>query len=330
MKASSESGVWPTVISINSVFRPAINITSMNTLDAFEKEITMQLDFLETFVPQRRLSARKQSKSIFCGTGDSYVSSQLAEIFSKFKVKAHDPLDLIKNKKMLDGQDLYLVSISGNTISNIKLAKIHKNTIAITANKDSRLAKSCKHLILLNFESTGIQTAGSISFLASAFTCISLVTKYRVRNVSKIYKQAVKVAREISPSGKVYVLGNLHTMPLAMFCAAKLYEVLGANAHYERIEQFSHMGLFSARRGDTILLFESKNQHNQKLLQSLKKFGLNTKRIEPPTKNPQEQILFFIFVSELIALNSARKKRKRDCFFIEEIELRNASSSMIY
>jgi len=302
----------------------------MDTVSAFEKEIAMQLDFIQKFVPQRKLSAKRQKNSVFCGTGDSFASSQLAEVFSNFQVRVYDPLDLIKNKKLVHGRDLYLVSISGNTVSNVKLAKMHKKTIAITANPDSRLAKTCKRLILLRFDSTGIQTSGSISFLASALTCISLVSKYPIRNAAKIYRHAVKAAKDVSLGKKVYVLGNLYTVPVAMFCAAKLHEVLGATALYERIEQFSHAGLFSARRGDTVLLFEPKNQHNGRLLKNLQGCGLDARRIEPPTKNLQEQILFFIFVSELIALYAAKKKKKKDCFFIEENELRNASSSMIY
>ncbi len=302
----------------------------MDTISAFEKEIKTQLDFIQKFTPQRKLGIKQQKNSIFCGTGDSFASSQLAEVFSEFKARCYDPLDLVKNKKILDGCDLYLVSVSGNTLSNINLAKMHKRAVAITANPGSRLARVCKRHILLQFDSTGIQTSGSTSFLASALTCISLVSKYQIRNVSKIYLSAIKAAKSISLGKKTYVLGNLHTMPVAMFCVAKLYEVLGATAYCERIEQFSHATLFSARRGDTVLLFESKNPHNDKLLKNLKNYGLEAKRIEPPTKNLQEQILFFIFVSELIALYIAKKKRKKNCFFIEEKRLRRASSSMIY
>jgi fructoselysine-6-P-deglycase FrlB-like protein len=302
----------------------------MDTVIAFEKEIEMQLDFLQKFVPQSRLLTKLQTNSIFCGTGDSFVSSLLAQVFSEFKVRVYDPLDLIKNKKILDGCDLYLVSVSGNTVSNIKLAKTYKRTVAITANPNSKLAKACKRHIFLRFDSTGIQTSGSISFLASALTCISLVSRYQIKNTSRIYLRAVKAAKNISLGNKVYLLGNLLTMPIAMFCASKLYEVLGTNAYYERIEQFSHATLFSARRGDTVLLFESRNSHNDKLLKILKGYGLCARRIEPQTKNPQEQILFFIFFSELIALNAAKKKRKKNCFFIEEKRLRRVSSSMIY
>jgi len=302
----------------------------MSTITAFEKEIEMQLEFLENFLPQRQLSHDEQEKAIFCGTGDSFVAAQLAEVFSNFRARAHDPLDLIKNKKLLTGHDLYLISISGNTISNVKLAQLSKRTTAITANPKSKLAKTCGRLVRLKFSNSGIQTAGSISFLASALTCISLVSRFKVRNVSELYNKAQKVAKRVSIQGKVYILGNIHTYPVAMFCAAKIYEVLGIDAHYERIEQFSHMGLFSCNKGDTIIIFEEENLHNKKLAKYLKGCGLKTTRVDTPSENVLDKILFFVFVSELIALYCAKKKKKKECFFVEAKKLRNASSSMIY
>ena len=302
----------------------------MSTITAFEKEIGMQLKFLENFLPQRQLSHAKQEKAIFCGTGDSFAAAQLAEVFSEFRARAHDPLDLIKNKKLLTGHDLYLISISGNTISNVKLAQLSKRTTAITANPKSKLAKTCGRLVRLKFSNSGIQTAGSISFLASALTCISLVSRFKVRNVSELYKKAQKVAKKVFIQGKVYILGNIHTYPVAMFCAAKIYEVLGIDAHYERIEQFSHMGLFSCNKGDTIIIFEEENLHNKKLVKYLKGCGLKTTRVDTASENVLDKILFFIFVSELIALYCAKKKKKKECFFVEAKKLRNASSSMIY
>jgi fructoselysine-6-P-deglycase FrlB-like protein len=302
----------------------------MSTIAAFEKEITMQLDFLKKFKPQRMLSIQKQKRAVFCGTGDSYASAQLAEIFSQFRAKAHDPLDLVKNRNLLKCHDLYLVSISGNTVTNIQLAKLSKHVTAITSNSKSKLANASKNVILLRFDNAGIQTSGSIGFLSSALTCISLVSKYEIKDVSEIYVNAKKISKKIPLRGKIYVLGNLYTMPIAMFCIAKLYEVLGIDAHYERIEQFSHMGLFSAKKGDTVILFEEKNKHNKKLLMHLQNCGLEAIRIDPPKTNDQGKILFYIFVSELIALYTAKRKKKKECYFIEAKKLRNASSSMIY
>lgn len=308
-------------------------INSMNvvrTIAAFEKEIGMQVKFLENFDPPRRLSYSKQKKAVFCGAGDSFASSQLAEVFSRFRIRAIDPLDAVKNREIVEDSDLYLVSVSGNTISNIKLAKLVRNCTAITSNKKSKLAKICKNTILMNFQGTGIQTAGSISFLASALVCLSLVSRIEIDDPGKIFDHANRETKKTLLQGRIYILGNLYTMPVAMFCAAKLHEVLGADARYERIEQFSHMGLFSVRRGDTIIIFEEKNTHNEKLVRHLKDYGLNVWRFEPKTRKPSQKILFFIFVSEMLALNEAKREKRKDCFFITSKKLRNISSSMIY
>ena len=302
----------------------------MSTIAAFEKEIKLQVSFVQDFVSQKQLSIPTQKQAIFCGTGDSFVSAQLAEVFSDFRARALDPLDLFKNKKLAKNKNLYLISISGNTISNIKLAKITKNTIAITTNPQSRLARACRKSILLQYPNSGIFTAGSISFLASALTCISLVSEVKIRNVSRIYKKAETQGEKIRLGGKVFLLGNIHTFPVAMFGAAKLYEVAGLDAHYERIEEFSHMGLFSAKRGDTVIIFEEKNKYNSKLASGLKKYGLHVVHLSPNTKNIQEIVLFFVFVSECIALYHAKKKNQKDCFFVTAKKLREASSSMIY
>ena len=306
-----------------------IKIKFVSTIAAFESEIMMQLEFLKHFEPSKQLPRYDQKKAIFCGTGDSFASAQLGEVFSDFRVKALDPLDLSKYRRLLDDNHLYLISISGNTVSNIKLARQSQTATAITANPKSRLAKTCDGLIHLKFDNTGIQTVGSISFLASALTCISLVTKFKMPDYVKLYKTASKVAKK-PIRGRVYVLGNLYSLPIAMFCAAKFQEVLGTDVRYERIEQFSHMGLFSSRKGDTVIIFEKKNEHNEKLLKQIKKCGLHPIRIDPPTTDPIGQIIFFIFVSEFLALHLAKIKNKQDCFFVEAKKLRNASSSMIY
>ena len=95
----------------------------MSTIAAFEKEIKLQVSFVRNFVSQKQLSIAKQKQAIFCGTGDSFASAQLAEVFSDFRARAFDPLDLLKNKRLAKNKNLYMISISGNTVSNIKLAK---------------------------------------------------------------------------------------------------------------------------------------------------------------------------------------------------------------
>ncbi len=304
-------------------------ISPLNTIEAFEKDIYLQLDMLDKIKLQKPLAKSLQKKAIFCGSGDSLASAMLAESFSDYIVRAVDPLDLIKNKKILKGKKAYFVSISGNTISNIKAARISKDSVAITRNRTSRLAKTCKSVISLDYEDSKVLTSGSIGFTASMLACVSLIRRFGIKNAKNLFS-AAKTQSRILLKNKVYIIGNQYTYPVTMYAAAKLYEVLGMDARYERIEQFSHMGLFSARRGDVVIIFEEKNQHNEHLASHLKKLGLDVHTPSIHSKNKIEQVLFYTFVSQFLALYDAKRKHLSDCSFITNKKIRNASSSMIY
>jgi len=300
----------------------------VNSIESYEKDIELQLSFLKSFKPQKPLSQSHQKNTYFSGSGDSLVSSLLAESFSGGIVKAMDPLDLYNNKKLAKSKHVYFVSISGNTISNIKVAKIAKKSTAITSNPVSRLANISDEIIQLNFTSTGLFTAGSISFLESALTCISLVKKIIIPDGS-IFQKAKSGAKKAKLSKRIFVLGNMFTYPIAMYCAAKFYEVLGYDVHYCRIEQFSHMELFSARKGDTVIIFEEKNPHNKQLGKHLKKAGMNVVHPNMPLKK-LDQIIFCVIFSQMITLYEAKKKKIKECHFVTAKNIRNASNQMIY
>lgn len=302
----------------------------MQTVEALEQDILLQIPFLHRFKAKKPISAQKQQKTIICGTGDSYAAALLCEAFSDFRIRAIDPLDLAKNPSLAKKSHVYLVSISGSTTSNIKAAKIAKHSTAIIANKNSRLAKSCSDIIHLDYPSSGVFTSGSIGFLSSALTCMSLATRLCVNNLSQLFLDALAESRKIRIRNKVFLLGNQHTFPVAMYGAAKLYEVLGIDAHYERIEQFSHMGLFCAKKGDTVIIFEQKNKHNLQLVRNLRKIGLNVFLVGPKTKDKVDAVVFFIFVSQLVPLYHAKARRQKECYFINSKKIRAASSDMIY
>jgi fructoselysine-6-P-deglycase FrlB-like protein len=302
----------------------------MRTIEAFENDINLQPIFLNNFKKQKILSVNQQKNIIFTGSGDSLASAKLAESFSNFRVKSMDPLDLLKNKSIVKNNTVYFISISGNTISNIKVAKTAKKAIAITSKPKSKLAKSCDSSILLSSPNSDIFTAGSISFLESALTCISLVCPIIIPKNKNIFKKAYSDAKKSKIGKRIFVIGNMHTFPVAMYCAAKFYELLGFDAHFERIEQFSHMELFSTKKGDTVIIFEEKNAHNIQLGENLKNVGLNVIHPVLNSKNKISQIIYYTFFSQLLPLFEAKKRRKKDCHFVLAKNLRNVSDKMIY
>ncbi len=302
----------------------------MDTIAALEKDIFLQVPALSSFHPQPVISSSHQKNSIFCGSGDSLAACMLAEAFSEYNVTAADPLDLLKNKSIPKNNDVYIVSISGRTISNIKVAKLARKSIALTSNPQSKLAKISNNTIHLQFPNSDVITAGTISFLNSALTCISLVSDVKITKPHEIFNYAVQYSKKIKLQNRIFFLGNMHTYPVAMYAAAKLYEILGLDAYYERIEQFSHMELFSAKKGDTVVILEEKTTHNAQLAKSLKAVGLNVVHPDPKSKNKMSQFLFFTFLFQLVPLIMAKKKHQKDCHFVTAKKLRKASDQMIY
>ncbi len=301
----------------------------MNSIVAYEKDIELQLDFLRSFKKQKIISQNIQKNILFSGSGDSLVSSMLAESFSNGMVKAMDPLDLYRNKELVKSKHVYFVSISGNTISNIKVAMTAKKATAITSQPKSKLAKASDETILLTSSNSGVFTAGSISFLESALTCISLVKKITIPRYDKLFFKAKSDAKKAKISKRLFILGNLYTYPLAMYCAAKFYELLGYDAHYCKIEQFSHMELFSSKKGDTVIVLEEKNLHTKQLVKNLKKIGINVIHPNVPSEK-MSQMIYCTFFSQMLSLNEAKKQKKKECHFVTEEKIRNVSNQMIY
>ena len=301
----------------------------MRTIEAYERDIQMQSEFLQNFKKQKPLSIQQQKNTIFTGSGDSLASAMLAEAFSDFKVRAMDPLELVKNKNIAKKNSIYFVSISGNTISNIKVARIAKKSVAITSRAQSRLAKACDDSIILQSPNSDVFTAGSISFLESALTCISLVLDITIPKID-IYKKAYSEAKKLKVGKRIFFLGNQYTYPVAMYGAAKFYELVGYDAHYERIEQFSHMELFSAKKGDTVIIFEEKNSHNSMLIKNLKKVGINAIVLDFSIKNKISQTIYYVLFSQILPLFEAKRLGKKDCNFVLKTKLRKVSDNMIY
>ncbi|PIN97004.1 MAG: sugar isomerase, partial [Nitrosopumilus sp. CG10_big_fil_rev_8_21_14_0_10_33_7] len=79
------------------------------------------------------------------------------------------------------------------------------------------------NFIIMSSRTSDVFTAGSISFLESALTCISLVAPVSISKNSQIFKKALSDAKKSKLGKRIFVLGSMHTYPIAMYCAAKFY-----------------------------------------------------------------------------------------------------------
>jgi fructoselysine-6-P-deglycase FrlB-like protein len=308
----------------------------MNTIDAYEQEIRFQISDLPRFVREskiKKLNVGDQERCLLIGTGDSFAAAMVTECASNKKVQYVDPMDIYSNPSIAKDKLLYAVSISGNTKANVEAVKSAKKhaarTVAITANRESNLAKICNKVIELKFKNLGVLTAGSVSFTASMMACLSLVRNVKITSMEKLFSSAESDAKAIQLSDHVYILGNGITYPLAMYGCAKIYEVLGMKAQHVMLEQFCHMQLFSITKGDTILILSNDGKAKE-LSVKLVNDGYNALRLEPKGKSLKDNLLYYTFLLQLIVLNNAKRLQLKECYFITNNKLREISSSLIY
>jgi len=308
----------------------------MNTIEAYEQEIRYQITDLPKFIREskiKKLSIADQEGCIFAGTGDSFAAAMIAEYASNNKVRCVDPMNICLNPSIVKDRLLYAVSVSGNTRANVEAVKIANRrvakTIAITANRESRLAKVCDEVIELKFRNSGMLTAGSISFTTCMLACLSLVRNVKIGNVKKLFKNAESDASGAKLNGHVYILGSWITYPLAMYGCAKMYEVLGMKAQYAMLEQFCHMELFSVKKSDTILIL-SHDDKAEELYDKLVDDGYNALVFKPKGKTLEENLLYYSMLLQLIVLYNAKRLKLDECYFMTNDRLRKTSSSLIY
>jgi glutamine---fructose-6-phosphate transaminase (isomerizing) len=316
----------------------------MNAIEAMQAEIEYQVQDLHNL----NLSSPWVRDSLFVGSGDSYVAGLAAQYFSGSHAICCYPIDIIKNPSLVERRNLFIVSISGNTLANILAAKIAKKhgvskITALTARPSSRLAKSCDQTIELKYRNTGIITAGTISFVASMIKCISLTIQLRLpSDLRKIYNRAETQAKQViskidnksrtsssSSSSSYFILGNGQLHAIAMYGALKFNEVFGASAMVYPVEEFCHSPLFSIKETDQAIVLGDNDDNNRKLSKRLNEEGFSSVHVR--FKNTGiELLLQATFFIQLLVLKLAQKYGLTSCHFLSNKKLLRVSSDFIY
>lgn len=307
----------------------------MNSIDAMEKEIKYQLQDLPNLKPEP-----SEDNCLFVGAGDSYVASLAAQYASDNRSVCCYPMDLVLTPTLARGRNVYIVSISGNTRANILAASVAKRsrseTVAITANPASKLARSCDRVVKLRYTSSGIATAGSGSFTASMFVCLSIATKMKIpAKLHSLYKKAQVMADEVAQAidssvGSYVLLGNGALFPSAVYGALKFNEVFGAKAFAYPAEEFCHSPLFSLGTRDYVIVMGTEKDDNKKLDGRLRREGFSSIYVNF-AKNDMMQLLFqSAFFMQLLVLKIARRRRLTECYFLKKRNLLRISSDFIY
>jgi fructoselysine-6-P-deglycase FrlB-like protein len=310
------------------------------SIQAMEEEISNQAKDLPSFASELRrkqLPKAKPSSFVFTGSGDSYATAVFARELSRREAFASDPYELLTNISRTEGKKLVIISVSGRTKTNIKLARrargIAAKIIAITANPRSPLAKETDETLQLKYRSTGILTSGTVSFTTSLLACTALLGNLpRTVEIGTALTDNILLARSNSLNkGSFVFTGSGVNHALSFYGAAKINEVLGAKAEAVFPEQLGHAKLFPIdKKQDLIVCIPSGQDKAMEIHKLLRQGGLESILLPIPNGHVANRSLRIAIRLQRFALSLARKNGLKECAFLRDKSRLKLSNRMIY
>ena len=131
-------------------------------------------------------------------------------------------------------------------------------------------------------------------------------------------------------SGTTYFLGNSLAFPVSLYAAAKAYEILGAKAHAELLEEFNHLELFSMDRSDAVNSFACFDPTGMAAELSSALADRRSSVIPELGRSPIEKLFHAIFQVQHSVLAEARRRGIAAPMYLSRPDSLTASDRLIY
>jgi glutamine---fructose-6-phosphate transaminase (isomerizing) len=303
-------------------------------MGAISAEVRAEPGALERFATSKLPLASRGS--IFVGAGDSYAASLAGFYASGGRCIALDPYSLSGNPEIVEGLEVFFISASGKTASNItaakRVARTARRTTVLTADAASPLAKLTDRTVRIPMVYVP-KAPGMLSFCLSLLAVLKIAGEQGACDFQRAFSLAKRDRGLISSdAGTTYFLGNGLAYPVALYAAAKDYELLGARAHAELLEEFSHLELFSIERKDRVNIFSCFDPAGMapRLAKSLGGAGYLAQVVPERGRTKVERLFHAVFVAQLAVLDRAAKSGVSEPKFLSSGGRLKVSDSMIY
>ncbi len=274
--------------------------------------------------------------SIFVGAGDSYAAALAGFYASGGRCIALDPYTLASTPELAEGVEVFFVSVSGRTASNVaaasKVRRVARRTTAITADEGSRLAKITNEAVVLPM-SYAPKTPGMLSFGLTLVAVLKIAGADAGCDFKEAFAGAERDAGRVEwGKGTTYFLGNSLGYPAALYAAAKTYELFGSRAHAELLEEFSHLELFSLGRSDIVNVFAcfDPGGASDKLRKALGEQRYDCRVVPSRGSSDAGRLFHVTFAVQLATIDRARRSGLAKPRFLTAGGRLRASDQMIY
>jgi fructoselysine-6-P-deglycase FrlB-like protein len=301
---------------------------------------SLKLDFSTHISKLGKVNNDKISDNlIFVGSGDSYVAGLMVEYVTDHKCMCHSPSDL-SNSRFKDDKTYCFISVTGRTKSSISIARRASesgvNTVAVTMNKDSELARACKSIVPLDLKSAPTPITGFSNFTTSVVTCFQIADIKVPKKFDTWQNSGVNLSHKLLRSTTltdrlqdmiIFILGNNTLYPLALYTSLKMTEFFGTTAVAHKLEEFCHSPVFGIKKSHQLWIL---GQEEKPVAQKLGQSGLKLSYIELYNQDILSQLFESIFFVQNLMLLLAEKYGYTTLKYLTMKEILKASSDIIY
>ncbi|MGH9977235.1 MAG: SIS domain-containing protein [Nitrososphaeraceae archaeon] len=308
----------------------------------FRRDIYSQIKYLQGLRLPKPMSSRG---GLVVGSGDSYTCALLMEYLSDHRMLAYHPSVILNCPRVLSDHEIFFISASGRTRSNIEAAKLARKigvkTTAVTARSNSPLEEVCNETFNLDYLHNPQSSNTSILEYTAAVTfCMALIG---IDINLNILGQIMKCAREQVDQydidlptrfKSILFLGDGISFPLANYGALKMNELFGFRSFGYLLDDYYHAPIFSLKKLDCVFVLDHgkvKNSMAANFHKKLKETSALAYYFQPRSEISHfENILFLIFVIQIIGLTIAKKLKIDKPYYMSKKRLLKLSSGQIY
>ena len=302
----------------------------MNSIESLKLDFDSQIRELNKIDNEKIFD-----ECIYVGSGDSYVAGLIAEYLTNHKCRCYSPSDL-SNSSFLQDKTYCFISVTGRTRANIEIARTATesgmNTVAVTLNKNSKLAHVCKEIVPLKITKVNTPTTGFSTFVANVVTCLQLAGIILPKKLDTWYKKGTELSLSSFQSVKLphetsYILGNNLSYALALYSSFQMAEFFGCTVIAHKLEEFCHSPIFGLKKSHCVWVL---GQNEEQIRKRLSRLGPRLSYIELYNKDIFTQLFTSIFFVQNLILLLAEKYGYTELQFVMMKDVLSASSDIIY
>ena len=207
-------------------------------------------------------------------------------------------------------------------------------TVAVTLNKNSKLAKVCQQIVPLKITKINTVNAGFSTFVGNIVTCLQIAGIDVPLKFDTWHEKGIELSLNLlntvtlpQEKERLCLLGNNILYAIVLYISFQMAEFFGTTATPHKLEEFCHSPIFGLKKSDYVWIL---GQNEKRYSSRLERLNLRVSYMELYNSDVISQVFQSIFLIQNLMLLLAKRHGYTERKFLLKEDVLKASSNIIY